>query len=223
MAQASLGTDGQQVIDRIGFAERWLDRAKRQCQDGDVPRGLLTLFLANAEMAHTLRTAQPMVSPRRRAYASALAIAAVLMLTCVALLGWKVVSPAPASAEDGPTIITLGGRVGSLLELVEATPHQTVAPGVRQGKAQSKSVRRHAVGTRRPQRSLSPARPAPATYVSGVSKSAIAMPPAAPFQSKLAEPSGSRVVAAVEGGPSDVELISLVLTAERTLRTQSRP
>ena len=204
----------QQLVDRIGFAERWLDRAKRQCRDGDVPRGLLTLFLANAEMTHTLRTAKPVFAQRRQDFVWVSAIAAALALAWVVLAS-SAGAPGKFTAE-GPTIVTLGGRVGSLLEFVEAAPQHSIAPVAvsAPGETQSKAVRR--------QRSLPRARLAPATSVIAVPKSAIAVRPAAPHPSTPVATSSSPAEAAVETGP-DVELISLVLTAERTLRTQTRP
>jgi len=75
----------QQVIERIGFAEEWLDRAKRHCEGGDVPRGLLTLFLANAEMTHALRMAHETRPSRRRWLISGFAVAAAFSLAMVAL------------------------------------------------------------------------------------------------------------------------------------------
>lgn len=209
------GSLGPQLVDRIGFAERWLDRAKRQCRDGDVPRGLLTLFLANAEMTHTLRTAKPVFAQRRQDFAvSAFAIAAAMALAWVVLAS-SAGAPGKFTAE-GPTIVTLGGRVGSLLEFVEAAPQHSIAPVVvsAPGKTHLKSVRR--------QRSLPRARLAPGTSVITVPKSAIAVRPAAPHPPTPLATSSSPAEAAVETGP-DVELISLVLTAERTLRTQARP
>lgn len=213
-----------EVVDRIGFAERWLDRAKQQCQDGDVSRGLLTLFLANAEMTHTLRTARPVVPPQRQGYlASTFAVAAALALAGVVLAGWRASVPTPAATAAGPAIVTLGGRVGSLLDFDEAAPLQRIASALSvQEKFQSKSVRRHAGGARRVERSLPRARPAPATHSGAVPKSAIMMPPTASPATRAVAPSSSPAEAAA-GAPSDVELISLVLTAERTLRTQSRP
>ena len=35
--------NGEQVVARIGFAQRWLDRAKRQCTDGNLPRSVVEL------------------------------------------------------------------------------------------------------------------------------------------------------------------------------------
>lgn len=228
---------GQQVIDRIDFAERWLDRAKQQCQDGDVPRGLLTLSLANAEMTHALRAAQPVVPRRRIGFPSVLGIAAALTLACVALAtsgvpgkfalanfwggssggeGWQLGTPAPESGAEGATIVTLGGRVGSLLEFAAASPHQNVAPASPSpAKTQPRSVRR--------QRSLPRVRPATANPSVAVSKSAIMVMPPAPRVSVPVAGSSAQEQATIESGPSDVELINLVLAAERTLRTQSRP
>src|SRR2546422_200400 len=48
---------GDQVVARIGFARRWLDRAKRQCTDGNLPRSVLTLVLTDAELHHALEAA----------------------------------------------------------------------------------------------------------------------------------------------------------------------
>src|SRR5947199_10793451 len=51
---AMAGTGDTQVLTRIGFAQRWLDRAKRQCTDGNLTRTALTLVLAGAEVHHAI-------------------------------------------------------------------------------------------------------------------------------------------------------------------------
>ncbi|MBI2201468.1 MAG: hypothetical protein HYU43_05950 [Armatimonadetes bacterium] len=128
MAEVSLQTHDQQVIKRIGFAERWLDRAKRQYQDGDVPRGLLTLVLASAEMTHAIRLAHPAISTRRRWVVPVAAAAAATAIVLLALAGRPLWMPAPASSAPAPIVVTLSNRVGTLLELVEAPPDPSAAP-----------------------------------------------------------------------------------------------
>ncbi len=106
MAEASRDRRGQQVITSIGFAQRWLDRAKRQCLDGDVSRGLLTLVLASAEMGHALRMPAPTGALRRRRVVPAIALGTAAALAFAALAAWQGGPPAPAPSAPAPAIVT---------------------------------------------------------------------------------------------------------------------
>lgn len=220
MNEASLKTNGQQVVTRIGFAERWLDRARRQCQDGDVDRGLLTLVLATAEMTHAIRLAHPTAKRRARWIVPALAATTVASLAFVLLAGQRQV-PAPASSAEAPVIVTLNDRVGTLLELVRAEP----GPVVTQAVAQPAIRQPSAGGSRRVRTSLpltvqgvgsvtvTHSRPAPTVTVA----KPVSTPPI------VAAPSVPPAQTVAESGLSDGDLIALVLAADRRLRTQSLP
>lgn len=215
MAEA-IEASGQQVLTRIGFAERWLDRAKRQCQEGDVSRGLLTLVLASAEMTHALRTVRPGAAPsRRRWLAPAVAVAAVASVVVVVLAGWQPWAPAPVSDAASPIIVTLNDHVGSFLQLVEVAPAPAVTTPVIH-KAQTRPLR-YSTFTSRP---IGAAEPAPAARLvpSAPAPVAAVLQPV-PAGAVAAAPPVPVPAAVVDHGLSDTELIDLVLTAERTLRT----
>jgi hypothetical protein len=217
--------NGSHVIERIEFAERWLDRARRQCEGGDVPQGLLTLFLANAEMTHTLRIAHEAAPSRRRWFVRGFAVAAACSLALVALGTWQVRFPTPVSSAEAPVIVTFNHRTGALLDLVETSPSQMsivveekdVTPEIRH--ARLRTAVRPPLGRKRSVRAIASR---PAVHAQAVRKSEIAPPPAQ-IVSRAVAPSVPSEQTAAAPIPSDAELINLVLTAERTLRTQSRP
>lgn len=220
MAEASLGTHDQQVIKRIGFAERWLDRAKRQYQDGDVPRGLLTLVLASAEMTHAIRLAHPAISTRRRWAVPVAVAAAATAIVILAFAGWPLGMPAPASSAPAPIVVTLSNRIGTLLELVEAPPDPAALAPVPQ-HAFPQVTRRPAAGVERFARgterlAVSASAPVEPVSVRAVQKQA---PSPAPAAGPVIPPAGT----IADYSLSDEELIDLVLAAERTLRTPLRP
>ncbi len=66
-----------QILTRIGFAERWLQRAREECLGGNVARGLLTLVLADGEMRRLLQLSGAPIprshNPRARTVFSATA------------------------------------------------------------------------------------------------------------------------------------------------------
>src|SRR3989442_12544360 len=108
--------NGEQVVARIGFAQRWLDRAKRQCTDGNLPRSVLTLVLADAEVHHALEAAggPARAQTRRMTPAALMLLGAVLGSAFLLASRWPAVSgvvPSPA-----PTLVRLSSSPGTLLE-----------------------------------------------------------------------------------------------------------
>src|SRR3989442_14004356 len=108
--------NGEQVVARIGFAQRWLDRAKRQCTDGNLPRSVLTLVLADAEVHHALEAAGgPARAQTRRVTPAALMLLGAVLVSAFLLASrWPAVSrgvPSPA-----PTLVRLSSSSGTLLE-----------------------------------------------------------------------------------------------------------
>ncbi|MBI2246791.1 MAG: hypothetical protein HYU65_02465 [Armatimonadetes bacterium] len=219
MAEVSLQTHDQQVIKRIGFAERWLDRAKRQYQDGDVPRGLLTLVLASAEMTHAIRLAHPAISTRRRWVVPVAAAAAATAIVLLALAGRPLWMPAPASSAPAPIVVTLSNRVGTLLELVEAPPDPSAAPVPQHASPQV--TRRSVAGVKRSARDTERLAVFATIPVEPVSVRVVQkqVPSPAPAAGPVIPPAGT----IVDYSLSDEELIDLVLAAERILRTPLRP
>src|SRR3989442_15243490 len=57
LRRISMTSSDEQMLSRIGFAERWLARARGQWPAGHHARGLLTLVLADAELRHAMETA----------------------------------------------------------------------------------------------------------------------------------------------------------------------
>lgn len=219
MAEVSLQTHDQQVIKRIGFAERWLDRAKRQYQDGDVPRGLLTLVLASAEMTHAIRLAHPAISTRRQWTVPVAVAAAATAIVLLALAGWPLWRPAPASSAPAPIVVTLSNRVGTLLELVEAPPDPSAAPVPQHASPQV--TRRSHAGMKRSARDTERLAVFATIPVEPVSVRVVQkqVPSPAPAAGPVIPPAGT----IVDYSLSDEELIDLVLAAERILRTPLRP
>lgn len=219
MAKVSVETHDQQVIKRIGFAERWLDRAKRQYQDGDVPRGLLTLVLASAEMTHAIRLAHPAISTRRRWVVPVAVAAAATAIVLLALAGRPLWMPAPASSAPAPIVVTLSNRVGTLLELVEAPPDPSAAPVPQHASPQV--TRRSHAGVKRSARDTERLAVFATIPVEPVSVRVVQkqVPSPAPAAGPVIPPAGT----IVDYSLSDEELIDLVLAAERILRTPLRP
>lgn len=217
----------QQVVTRIGFAEQWLNRAKRQCAEGNLARGWLTLVLADAEMRHALRAADPaMRPPRPRAVPALLAGAVVVAAVVVVAARWPG-DQTGLSVSPAPPIVRLAAPGGPLLELAvppSATADASVAKAVVPPPAASRP--RHAGIRRAPQAaasgsggstvaiSASPALPpspaaAPATVVAQLTHS-----PQSVTSQTAAPPVASRSPLELSAG----DLIDLVLAAERTLR-----
>ncbi len=194
---------GLQVMTRIGFAERWLRHAKQHCGDGDVTRGLLSVVLAEAEMHYALETGGMSVKgPARRMMTPALLTVGALAAAVLAVTMWLSPAPPARSAVGAAPIVKLGSPVGSVLDLVQ-TP--TVAPvrlsspvrdSSRSGLVASRAVRPMVVdpGRTGPLGGVPPTLPVPAPSV--------AVAPLAPPAIGL----------------STVDLIDLVLAADRMLR-----
>lgn len=109
-------TADEQVLARIGFAERWLDRARRQWAQGNAARGGLTLVLAAAEVHHALAAAG--VPGRQGAARRPRAVAVLLagMLAAAALIVARWPAPSSAVSTPGPTVVRLASSSGSLLD-----------------------------------------------------------------------------------------------------------
>lgn len=203
----------QQIVRHIGFAERWLARARQECVQGNVPRSLLTLLLAEAEV-HRARllpregvATAPAATPRAPLLTAAVALVAAGALL---LAQGRVAEPA-SEPSPAPLILTLGHQVGRVLALVplgdDAGTDQAAAPsGVRVAPAVPAPVRLPrppVVVTQRPAR--------PARNPVGTASPSV-RPPARDGGSTEA----SRPVL-TEG-----DLIDLVLAAERSLRMGGR-
>lgn len=119
---------GEQVLARIGFAERWLHRAKQQCAEGNVTRGVLTLVLADAEMHHAMEVAGAprRAGGRRGSVARALAAFTVAAGVAVAVaMPWSAPADSITFNNPAPPVVRLA-TPGDLLLAV--SPAQPTAP-----------------------------------------------------------------------------------------------
>lgn len=211
-----MDNQGRDLTRRITCAEDWLARARRQVEDGEQARGILTLLIAEAEVhrARDLGTghadAMPVRTGRRLGTFAALTVAAVV--TVIALwhpfgpLAWRTASAGEISPHP---IVTLSAGTGSMLRLVQAPqpsePTVTVPVPVQiMVRVPASPVTVERAADRQPS-APAPVRPTaaqPAPRLSEVSAAA-APPPTVPESS-------ARL--------SEAELIDLVLATERSLR-----
>ena len=184
-----------QVLARIGFAQRWLDRARRQCTDGHLARSALTLVLAGAEVRHALEAAgAPVRAQARRMSPTALLVVAAGLISAFLLAAhWPAQSGIITSPV--PPLLRLSSSSGALLEAMSAL---NAVPG------SAPSVAGATVTSRRP----------PAPRYTG----APATLDTAGGHHSLA--TGGTPVGIGSSHISMSELIDLVLTAERALRQE---
>jgi len=194
----SVPANGEQVVARIGFAQRWLDRAKRQCTDGNLPRSVLTLVLADAEVHHALEAA----GGPARAHTRRMTPAAFILLGAVLVSGLLLASRGPAVSgvvsSPAPTLVRLSSSSGTLLEAWgESIATSRSAPV---STAAGTDTSRRASTTRYPARA--------ATLSDGAGLR------------PLSSAGGMSPVGIGSAHISMTELIDLVLTAERALRQE---
>jgi hypothetical protein len=227
-------TAEHQILTRIGFAERWLQRAREECLDGDVGRGLLTLVLADAEVRRLLQLAVP-PAPRPRwrrlplvATAAGLVVAVVMALQ----LGVPALRAAPAeSAGLAPGLLLRPGTGVLLIPLEAAGSGQTVEiVSVARSSTVASPVHVRRSMVRRAAGSVSPG-PAQEAVVPAAQKPQpapprlFASPP--PPQTPIPAPTPAAVPAvtpapAHSASLSVADLLDLVIVADRTLR-RSQP
>ncbi len=184
----------------IGFAERWLQRARQEIARGDLGRSLLTLLLAEAEVHHARSegAAAEASAPRPSAVvtilgATALA-AALLAALAAALPPGDVAAVLPSSAP----VIRFKQPVGSTLALIPMVVAPAAPPQAISAPAQVPAV----TGAPRLPARRGPIRPASATRRTAATTTS--------------------VPAVVPVLISDGDLIDLVLAAERSLRGETR-
>jgi hypothetical protein len=204
------------LTERIVFAEDWLDRARRQLQQGEVAGGALAMLLAEAELSRAREAGLPTVRPeaRARSWMSWAALAAlafgglVLALSAVAAL-----RPGPAAlARPAIPALTLASGNGELLRLVRAPE-----PAAERTVVRSRVVR---IPVPVPAPARRPAPPAPAAPVAvperqsppAVHPSPAPQAASAPLLAPAAQPVPAAAVL------SEAEVIDMVLAAERSLR-----
>lgn len=220
----------EQVLTRIAFAERWLARARSQVASGNLPRGMLTLVLAGAEVRRTLEVAGA-ARPQRRL---APLVPAGLGLVLLAALAVGVATRYPGdevavAAGPAPRIITFSARTGELLKLIPSpVPSTAVTPALETPAAAAVPMRPALRSRSRTSSTVVAAPPVPAAPAAGREQpraGSAAPPPAAPASAVSPSPAPQRSVA--QAGPASgagltlADLIDLVLAAERTLRSDA--
>ncbi len=191
----------EHLVRQIGFAQRWLARAKREVTDGQTARSVLTLLLAEAEVHHARERSLPAREAAVPRPSARMTILGATALVALLLAGRSLVSPKSEMVTgfgSVPAIVQFK-QPGSVLALVPAVlmPEQTVAaPASRapEPPVRSDRVWRNAARPVRPALRLSPVSPAVAARAA----------PAAPVL------------------VSDGDLIDLVIAAERSLRGENR-
>ncbi len=217
---------GEAVVTRIGFAERWLDRAKRQVTNGNLTRGVLTLVLADAEVHHALEVAgaRPRHTSTRRVSGPLVALTVVVVVAAAVIAATQRPTPIQASVDPVPTLIKLNAPVGAWLNLV---PTPRLGPGSTSTPAISRTPTVLAVRSSPVPRVVRvAAQPAPAPrLLSG--PPTIAPSSAAPMAATMpailpgvpVPPAVTPPAAITSPGLSAGDLIDLVLAAERALRS----
>ncbi|MDQ7850000.1 MAG: hypothetical protein QN152_02730 [Armatimonadota bacterium] len=199
----------EHLVRHIGFAERWLARARQEVTDGRLARGILTLLLAEAEVHHARERTFPAreeVLPRSPAVMTVLGAAALLAL----LLGGRSLLATRVEVAPGlapPPAVVRFRQPGIMLALVPAvlTPEETAAPP--------------AVAAPIP-RVVPQARVASPLQVKRVGRPS--MRPAARPAPTPRTAAAATLTSAPPTLVSDAELIDLVIAAERSLRGERR-
>jgi hypothetical protein len=234
-----VNTAEHQVLTRIGFVERWLQRAREECLDGDVGRGLLTLVLADAEVRRLLQLTAPAPRrPRPRLRPLVAAAAALVMIAVAAVQSGVLTFRAPVAESAGLAAgLSLRAGTGVLLLPLETTNGATAAPAVSvtapsiPARQVAPSPKPGAAGRSASTRPQAPARPV-AVPVGSTPAGSVARPaPAGSAVSapipQTSAPAGAPIpvvapAPAVNTTISVADLLDLVIVADRALR-RSQP
>jgi hypothetical protein len=219
----SVETSDTQVLTRIGFAEGWLHRAKAQCADGDVPGGLLTLSLADAEVRFALEAggwpqARGIVrsQPSRRwipwlLLAAAAAVASAWTFRPAAV-------PADAGIVDGPPVVRFSSTIGAVLSAVSVPSAPPASVQVSRPDVHPRVQRAVTRPAPRPAAAPRPrveAAPAVRAATTAVRTTTAGTPSVLTTPAPAAAPPPSPVTPFVL---SEVDLIDMVLAANQALR-----
>lgn len=215
---------GEQIVARIGFAERWLERARGQVVAGNLTRGILTLVLANAEVHHALEVAGAQPSrPRMSRPVLVRAVVTIAVLVTVSAV-WLAADPNSdaATVDQAPPIVSLSPGVGMLLNLL--SPVSPEPPIVAISPTHTPAAVRE-VPVRIPARLRSPHRPA-TQPMSVPANGPVTGPPQMNTAQPTPVPPPAPAVQAIRPAVPQLsagDLIDLVLAAERALRSDSTP
>jgi hypothetical protein len=156
----------EQMLSRIGFAERWLARARGQWTAGRHARSLLTLVLADAELRHAMDTAgaRRRTTARRPTAAVGFLLAAVVASAVLLIGRWstppRVVATTPPLPVS-PSVLSTAPLTTSAIPVHTVVPgtaaqtalSQMAAPPQAQGQVLSTSASGPAASLRLPSRS----------------------------------------------------------------------
>src|SRR5574337_758704 len=106
LGRMSMTSSDEQMLSRIGFAERWLARARGQWTAGHHARSLLTLVLADAELRHAMDTAgaRRHTAARHPAVAAGLVLAAIVASALLLIGRWSITPRAVATTPPRPAV-----------------------------------------------------------------------------------------------------------------------
>lgn len=182
----------EQMLSRIGFAERWLTRARGQWTAGNHARSLLTLVLADAELRRAMDSAgaRRRTAARRPTVATGFLVAAVVASALLLIGRWSTTPHAVATTPPPPVVKP---------SVLPSGPMDAVIPPTRSAT----SV-------------VSVYTAVPGVAVRTAPSQMAAAPPA---QSQAHPASTSELAASLRfSSRSRPSLLDLVLTAERVLR-----
>jgi hypothetical protein len=218
-----------QILTRISFAEGWLQRAREECLDGDVGRGLVTLVMADAEVRRLLQLAAPPAPRARASLRPAVVIAAGLLIAALAALQLGALAlRAPVESAGLAPGLTLRPGTGALLELLEVQqPEKVAAPQipVRSAAPPAAPVRVRVPVAQPAAVSRAPSAPLVPVQVPAVQP--LPLPVLAATPAAAATPATPPAPAASQAAPAEstvslADLLDLVVVADRTLR-RSQP
>ncbi len=207
------------LTERITFAENWLDRARREIQEGDLDRGTLTLILAEAEVHRAREVSMTAAAPatvartRRPAWWRPAAVAATGFLLVGFLAAFWPKARVEAPESTPLPIVRLSAGAGTMLRMVTA-PEPTVERTV-----EKRVILRVPVPVSVTARDDRPVLPAIASPGAAVRQGPV---PQVAASTTVPAPAGPAVVS-VAAPPAPVllneaDVIDLVLAAERSLR-----
>ncbi len=189
----------EHLVRHIGFAERWLARAKHEVTEGRQARSVLSLMLAEAEVHHARERTLPARAVALPRPSPALMLVGAAVLAALLHAGWTLLLPVGEMAttlSSAPTVVRFRqpGSTLALVPVVAAPQTSTPAAPLPDVLPRVQRVWRNMT------------RPAP------VRPAMVQAPPVAP-------PAPISVAPVLL---TDGDLIDLVIAAERSLRGEKR-
>jgi hypothetical protein len=205
--------------EHIAYAEDWLARARRQVDQGEHARGVLTLLLAEAEVQRARERAMASATPdpaaRRRPHPVLAAAVAVVFLGAGLTALWQRPAAPIADAAAGPPVVVFDTTSGSMLHMVQASAEPIERTVVRPVVVRVLVPHAPTAEAVRSPAAVAALRLVPAPVAAPAPAPASARPPVSPAPAVTqASPAALPPVVLL----SEADLIELVLAAERSLR-----